>query len=172
MIKIGIISDTHKHIKRAIKAIDFLIEKKCTYFIHAGDIVQIEVISYLESLNIEYCAIFGNNDKHIYNKSDFYNIHHEPYVFLKKQKQIKLMHHPYYLVPSKEDIVIYGHTHSLIYEYVNNVLYLNPGEVCARDGDFSQSMSLEIKKDKYIVSCFNRKIKTKKWIEKKHIFEM
>ena len=47
-MKIGIISDTHKKLGRAIKAIDYLIKEGAEYILHAGDIVREEVLEYLE----------------------------------------------------------------------------------------------------------------------------
>ena len=59
-----------------------------------------------------------------------------------------------------------AHTHTQIYEYVNNVLYLNPGEVCARDSGFSTCMTLDIEKEKYVVTLYFRKIGEDEWKSK------
>jgi len=42
-MKIGIISDTHRKVKKTKKAISLLIENGAEFIIHAGDIVEVEI---------------------------------------------------------------------------------------------------------------------------------
>jgi len=156
-MKIGIISDTHKKTGRAIRAIDFLLDKGIEYIIHAGDIVQKEILDYLEE-KIPYIAVFGNNDYHLYRYIDKYNLAYEPYKFKLDNHTFKLMHYPTKMFPLDTEIIIYGHTHDEDITYNGKNLILNPGEVCARDTGYSQFMILETFKDRYEISYFYRRI--------------
>ena len=159
-------SDTHKKIGRAKKAIDLLIEKGAEFIIHAGDIVKIEILDYFKEKNIRYVAVLGNNDYHLYSVIDKYNIVTEPYYFKLDNKTWKLMHYPKYMFPLDTDIIVYGHTHDVDISFNGKNLILNPGEVCARDSGFSSCMILDIEKNRYKLSLFYRKIKTNEWKSK------
>ena len=165
-MKIGIISDTHKKVGRAKRAIDLLIEKGAEFIVHAGDIVKVEVLEYLEEKNIRYVAVLGNNDFHLYSVVDKFNIVTEPYYFKLAGKTWKLMHYPKYMFPLDTDIIVYGHTHDVDISFNGKNLILNPGEVCARDHGFSTCMTLDVEEEKYIVTLFYRKIGTEEWKEK------
>ena len=165
-MKIGIISDTHKKVGRAKKAIDLLLEKGAEFIVHAGDIVKVEVLEYLEEKNIRYVAVLGNNDFHLYSVVDKFNIVTEPNYFKLAGKTWKLMHYPKYMFPLDTDIIVYGHTHDVDISFNGKNLILNPGEVCARDHGFSTCMLLDIEENRYLLTLFYRKIKTSEWKSK------
>jgi len=165
-LKIGIISDTHKKVGRAKKAIDLLIDKGVEFIVHAGDIVKVEVLEYLEEKNIRYVAVLGNNDFHLYSVVDKFNLFSEPYYFKLANKTWKVMHYPKYIFPLDTDIIVYGHTHDVDISFNGKNLILNPGEVCARDHGFSSCMTLDIEENKYIVTLFYRKIGESEWKNK------
>ncbi len=156
-------SDTHKKLGRAKKAIDLLIENKAEFIVHAGDIVREEVLEYLEEKNIRYVAVLGNNDYHLYKIIEKYNVVTEPYYFKLADKTWKLMHYPKYMFPLDTDIIVYGHTHDVDMSFNGRNLILNPGEVCARDHGFSSCMMLDIKENRYEVTLFYRKIGESEW---------
>jgi len=161
-MKIGIMSDTHKKIGRAKRVIDLLVQNGAEYILHAGDIVKEEVLEYLEE-KIQYVAVFGNNDYHLYPLIEKYNLHYEPYKFKLANHTFKLMHYPTKMFPLDTEIVIYGHTHDEDITYNGKNLILNPGESCARDTGYSSCMMLEILEDKYIVTYYYRRIETDEW---------
>ena len=165
-MKVGIISDTHKKVGRAKKAIDLLIEKGVEFIVHAGDVVKVEVLEYLEEKNIRYVAVLGNNDFHLYSVVDKFNLFSEPYYFKLANKTWKVMHYPKYIFPLDTDIIVYGHTHDVDISFNGKNLILNPGEVCARDHGFSSCMTLDIEENKYIVTLFYRKIGESEWKNK------
>jgi len=165
-LKIGIISDTHKKLGRAKKAIDLLIDKGVEFIVHAGDVVKVEVLEYLEEKNIRYVAVLGNNDFHLYSVVDKFNLVSEPHYFKLANKTWKLMHYPKYIFPLDTDIIVYGHTHDVDISFNGKNLILNPGEVCARDHGFSSCMTLDIEENKYIVTIFYRKIGENEWKNK------
>jgi len=159
-------SDTHKKLGRAKKAIDLLVEKGVEFIVHAGDIVRVEVLEYLEEKNIRYVAVLGNNDYHLYSVVEKFNLFSEPYYFKLANKTWKLMHYPKYMFPLDTDIIVYGHTHDVDITFNGKNLILNPGEVCARDHGFSTCMTLDIEENKYIVTLFYRKIGESEWKSK------
>ena len=165
-LKLGIISDSHKKLGRAKKGINKLLSEKVDFIIHAGDIVRIELLEYLEQIDKDYIAVLGNNDYHLLEFQNQFNLVQEPHYFAIGNVKIKLMHQPYYLTPDA-DIVIYGHTHIPQSQLHGETLFLNPGEVCARDGFFSQIATIDVSDKGFIVKNFSRQIKDKNWKEKK-----
>lgn len=154
-MKIGIISDTHKKIKKAARAIDTLLVDGAEFLIHAGDIVEAEVLELLKNSGLRYIAVYGNNDEHLLSLQREYNLVQEPYHFKLFAKTFKLMHIPHYLKPDT-DIVIFGHTHKAYIEFINNTLFINPGETCARDTGISRWSMLEILENEYIITSYSR----------------
>ena len=104
-----------------------------------------------------YVSVFGNNDSSLQRIAHKYNIKSEPYYFKKSDITFKLMHMPYYMSPDC-DIVIYGHTHIFKSEYINNTLFLNPGEVCAREKPLIECVLLEVNDKEYIVDYYSKNI--------------
>ena len=164
-MRVGIMSDTHKKLGRAKKAVDLLIDKGAEFIVHAGDIVREELLEYLEE-KIRYVAVLGNNDFHLYSVVDKYELVTEPYYFKLANKTWKLMHYPKYIFPLDTDIIVYGHTHDVDITFNGKNLILNPGEVCARDHGFSTCMTLDIEKEKYVVTLYYRKIGEDEWKSK------
>jgi putative phosphoesterase len=160
-MKIGIISDTHSKIKLAKEAIDMLIENGAEFIIHAGDIVEVEILELLKNSKLRYVAVYGNNDAHLAQYHNNYNLVQEPYYFKLSNLKFKLMHLPFYM-SGDADIIIYGHTHKFDIEYTKKALFLNSGEVCARSKPISECAMLEIVDDKYIVTHYTKKTDKKK----------
>lgn len=165
-MKIGIMSDTHRKIGKAKKVIDYFVKENVEYIIHAGDIVEIEVLKYIEETKIEYKAVYGNNDNHLLEYQNDFNLVEEPYYFYINKKKIKLMHKPYYL-GADADIIIFGHTHDVHTQMNNGKLYLNPGETCGRDTNYSNFLILDIGEDNYKLKHYFRESKNDTWSIKK-----
>jgi hypothetical protein len=164
-VKIGIISDSHKKIGRAKRGIDFLISQGAEYILHSGDIVKVEVLEYLKAVGIIYLAVYGNNDKHLFEFHEDFNLVQEPYYFKIKDLKLKLMHHPYFMTPDV-DVVVYGHTHIAHSQMSDNTLFINAGEVSARDKPFSKVALLEVSNEEFIVNIYQRELKQHEWINK------
>lgn len=158
-MKIGIISDTHTKVKKAARAIDALLNDGAEFLVHAGDIVELETLELLKKSRLRYEAVYGNNDAHLAEFHDRYNLVQEPYYFKTANTTFKLMHLPFYMTPDT-DVVIFGHTHTFHSEYKGNTLFLNPGEVCARSKSVSEWAMLEIKEDEFIVTAYTRENKS------------
>jgi hypothetical protein len=155
-MKIGIISDTHRKVKKAKIALKMLIQNGAKFIIHAGDIVEKETLDFLKESGLKYVAVYGNNDEHLLKYQDKYNLVQEPYYFKLAHVKFKLMHLPYYMKPDA-DVIIYGHTHMFDCEYKQKTLFLNSGEVCARKKPISECMMLEVNDNEFIVTQYNMK---------------
>ncbi|MEA2019146.1 MAG: YfcE family phosphodiesterase [Campylobacterota bacterium] len=162
MIKIAIVSDSHRKSQLTKEAIDMLKEKGATYLVHAGDLEIVENLEILKKSGLIYVSVFGNNDYNLVQHSSNYNINQEPYYFKIKDLKFKLMHIPNYMSPDS-DIIIFGHTHIFEQQYVNNTLYLNPGELCAREKDLTECVLLSITDNKYTIEYNYKKPNEKSW---------
>jgi putative phosphoesterase len=168
-IKIAILSDSHQKTKLTKDAIEMLKTKGVEYLIHAGDLELPQNLELLKNSGLSYVSVFGNNDYHLVEYASEYKIKQEPYYFKIQKYKFKLMHIPNYLTPDT-DIVIFGHTHAFHCELKNNTLFINPGEVCARNKNLTECAYLEITEDKYKLS-YNYKTPTAtKWEEKIYEF--
>lgn len=154
-MKIGILSDTHTKAKKTLRAIDTLIKEGAEFIIHAGDIVEVETLEYLRNSGVRYVAVYGNNDSHLSAYHDTFNLVQEPHYFKIANTKFKLMHLPLYLLPDT-DVVIYGHTHQFSIEFLNNTLFLNSGEVCARNKPLSEWAMLEVTDNEFLVTRYTR----------------
>ena len=150
MYKIAVLSDSHRKVNLTQEAIDMLKSKGAEYIVHAGDLELKENLDVLKNSGLIYVSVFGNNDMNLMKYQNDYKIHHEPYYFKIRDSKYKLMHIPNYLTPDS-DIVIYGHTHIFKTEYINDTLFLNPGEICAREKDLTECVLLEISEKSYKV---------------------
>ena len=169
-MKIGILSDTHKKIKLAQKVITHLIQNGAEFLVHGGDIVEPEILELLKKSGLKYVAVYGNNDAHLVNYHNSYNLVQEPYYFKLANTKFKLMHLPFYMNPDA-DIVIFGHTHIFECDFKNNTLFLNPGEACARNKSLSECAMLEINDNKYAVTYYSRDPKEDTFNESHFFFE-
>ncbi|MBD3842491.1 MAG: YfcE family phosphodiesterase [Campylobacterales bacterium] len=164
-MKIAVLSDSHRKSELTKEAIEYLKSKGAQYLVHAGDLEIEENLKLLEDSKLPYVSVFGNNDYLLVSYSSQYNIFKEPYYFKIEDLKLKLMHLPYYLTPDS-DVVIFGHTHMFECEISNNTLFLNPGEVCARNKPLSECVLLEILKDKYIINYFFKNPNENDWKSK------
>lgn len=140
-MKIGLLSDTHTKKGRSQKVIDHLKNHGAEFLIHAGDIVKPEMLEQLKNSGLRYIAVYGNNDAHLHEYHNKYNLVQEPHYFKLSGTKCKLMHLPFYMGADAE-VVIFGHTHIFECDFKNKTLFLNPGEACARDKPFSNCAML------------------------------
>ena len=162
-MKLGILSDTHKKAGRARKAIDTLVENGAEFLIHAGDIGKEETLAYMEATGLPYVAVLGNNDRKLAPLRERYALFAEPHYFEIGGLRVKLMHHPWFLSPDA-DLIVFGHTHKFSLECRSDGrLFINPGEVCARNKPVSEAVLLEVTEEAWEVTHFQRKIKETQW---------
>ena len=169
-MKIGILSDSHHKNDYLKECIEFLKKEGCEYLIHAGDICSKVGLEILKNSNLKYVAVFGNNDRDLFELSPEYNIKKEPYYFKIADSTFKLMHLPFHLSPDT-DIIIYGHTHKFDCEYKNKKLFINPGEICAREKPIISCVKLQINPNEYIITRFFKKIDENNFMKEEFRYE-
>lgn len=168
-MKIAVISDSHKKPDLTQQALQMLKQKGAQYIVHAGDLEIEENLQIVKDLKLPYVCVFGNNDYSLLPLQHNYNIYKEPYYFKIKDISFKLMHLPFYLTPDS-DIIIFGHTHSFESYIQDKKLFLNPGEVCARNKNLSEAVLLDIQHKKYIVEYYFKAPKENSWQVKEYIY--
>jgi len=169
-MKIAILSDSHRKPELTLDAINYLKSNGAEYLLHAGDLEIKENLDLLKNSGLVYVSVFGNNDHNLYQYQNEYKIKEEPYYFKIKDIKFKIMHLPFHMAPDS-DIVISGHTHMFEQKYTNNTLYINPGEICARNKPLTECAMLEIKEDKYIITYNYKKPNAKTWESEEFTYE-
>ena len=169
-MKIGIISDTHSKVKKAKEALDMLIANGAEFIVHAGDICEYETLELLKNCGKRYVAVYGNNDAHLVQFHNDYNLVQEPYYFKIANTTFKLMHLPFYMAPDTE-VVISGHTHEFHSDFIKGTLFLNPGEICARSKPLSECAMLEIKPKKFKITYYTKGNNDSKFKSKKFSYD-
>lgn len=170
-MKIGILSDTHSKTKNAQEIVDYFLDQNVEFIIHAGDIVEIEILELLKNSKVRYVAVYGNNDAHLSSYHDSYNLVQEPHYFKLAQTTFKLMHLPFFMTPDTE-VVLFGHTHQFEIEFTQNgTLFLNPGESCARNKPLMECSILEVTKEDFKVTYCFKKPKENRFETKKYSFQ-
>ena len=132
-MKIGVISDTHIPISTSEfpeKALEAF--RDCKLVLHAGDIIELEALEELRKITkIE--AVYGNMDS-----PEVRDVLERKKVLNVGGKKICLMHgygDPKTLVEvmknefssTKPDIIVFGHSHKPMNEYIDGILFFNPG---------------------------------------------
>ena len=170
MYKIAVLSDSHKKVSLTQEAINMLKKKGAKYIAHAGDLELKENLDVLKNSGLIYVSVFGNNDWALTQYQNDYKIYKEPYYFKIKDTKYKMMHIPNYLTPDS-DIIIYGHTHIFKTEYLNNTLFLNPGEICAREKNLTECVLLEVSETSYKVEYNFKKPSDGEWNTKLYEYQ-
>jgi len=164
-MKIGILSDSHTKTKLHREAIEHLLSLGVDYLLHAGDIMIEEHLQVLEATNLPYACVYGNNDTALISIHGKYNIFQEPHYLKINDLKIKMMHMPYYM-SADADIVISGHTHIFEASLSANTLFINPGEVCAREKPLSECAMVEVEDGKFVVKHYFRELTQEQWRER------
>lgn len=148
-MRIGVISDTHisdkaqelpEKILEGFAGVDMIV--------HAGDLVDLDVLKKLKSVCTVVLAVWGNMDP-----PEVRSQLHEKEIINVARFKIGLMHG--YGAPSrlidvlsaefkddKVDVIIFGHSHNPVNEKKGNVLFFNPGS--ATDKVFAEYNSYGI----------------------------
>ena len=161
-LKIAVLSDSHQKPNLMEDAIETLKKNGAQYIIHAGDLELKKSLDILDNSQLKYVSVFGNNDQRLLQYQSNFNIYKEPYYFKIKDIKFKLMHLPYYL-SADSDIVIFGHTHKFEHQMKNDTLFLNPGEICARNKNLSECVLLEISQNRYTINYYFKPPQNNTW---------
>ena len=140
-MKIGIISDSHDHMKELKQVMEKL--KDCEALIHCGDACAPFVHKELGNFNGPVHIVVGNNEGEQFHmmrvKPDNVTIY-KPLAELEiAGKKIAITHYKDFADPlaltGKYDVVFYGHTHKKDSHKVNETLVLNPGDLMNLHGE-------------------------------------
>ncbi|MDD5561286.1 MAG: metallophosphoesterase family protein [Candidatus Omnitrophica bacterium] len=133
-MKIGVISDTHIANKSEhIPGIILDVFRHVDMVIHAGDMVDLRVIDELKSVCPKIVAVAGNMDLEAVKKR-----YPEKEVLKISGYKIGLMHGcgpasnltallKDAFKEDKPDIIVFGHSHKPMNEFIDGVLFFNPG---------------------------------------------
>lgn len=147
-MQIGIVSDTHDNIPKAIEALDFFLVKNISIIFHSGDWV---LPSTFRCIAIEahkrgqkIYGVLGNND--LKHKEAIYKINAELYMPIKlpnfnndfmlfkyKKRQFGIYHGhcksrlDEIITSHTLEAIFVGHTHTPKEEFMNNTKIMNPG---------------------------------------------
>lgn len=161
-MKIGILSDSHRETKLHKEAIEYLLSQGVEYLLHAGDIMLEEHLQMLKNTRLPYICVYGNNDTALISLHGKYNIFKEPYYFKIEDLKIKIMHLPYFM-SADADMVVFGHTHIFEASLNNDTLFINPGEVCAREKPLTECAIVNVENKKFEVEHYFRELNQKSW---------
>ena len=164
-MKIGILSDSHRKTQLHREAIEHLLSLGVEYLLHGGDIMLEEHLKMLEDTGLPYACVYGNNDTELISLHGKYNIFQEPHYLKIEDLKVKMMHMPYYM-SADADLIISGHTHLFDASLVNGRLFINPGEVCAREKPLSECALVIVENGFFEVAHYYRKLSTKEWTKR------
>jgi putative phosphoesterase len=164
-LKIGILSDSHQKTDLHFEAVEHLCDMGAEYLLHAGDIMLEEHLQILKETGLPYTCVYGNNDTALISLHGQYNIFQEPHYFKIEEIKIKMMHLPYYMTPDA-DIVVSGHSHMFEASLQNETLFINPGEVCAREKPLSECAMVTVDEGSFKVSHYYRELHSSEWTER------
>ena len=170
-MKIGILSDSHRKTTLHKDAIEYLLSKGVEYLLHAGDIMLEEHLKMLEETNLPYACVYGNNDTGLIPLHGKYNIFKEPYYLKIENLKVKMMHLPYFM-SADADMVVSGHTHIFEASLNNGTLFINPGEVCAREKPLTECAIANIENGKFEVEHYYRELSQEIWTKREIEFRL
>jgi putative phosphoesterase len=140
-MRIGVISDTHNHLRNVERIVELLNAAEVERVVHTGDITQAKTLEVLARLDAPLCGVYGNNDlerESLESAARRYGLALEdpPLRVEWADRQILVVHDPRDLddpdVGLSEDdhVALHGHTHLHVWERRGRARVFNPGE-CA-----------------------------------------
>jgi putative phosphoesterase len=129
---VGLIADTHVPARaKCIPKMVFKIFENVNFIVHAGDLVQMDVIDDLEQL-APVLAVHGNMDGPEVtsalpelNALKLYDwkigVMHDPNTLFGRGKMREIAKQ------NDFDVLVYGHTHNANVKWDGQILYINPG---------------------------------------------
>ncbi len=134
--RIGVISDTHGLLREEVKARLC----GCCLIIHAGDVDSPSVLTGLREI-APVVAVRGNMDKATWARElqelEYVDIDGVGMCIIHDRAELDAR-----ALPTGTRVVIYGHSHKPHVEYIDDVLYLNPGSAGPRRFHLPVSMAL------------------------------
>jgi len=137
-VRIGVVSDTHNHLRNVRRIVELFNAAAVDRVIHTGDITQAKTLEVLAGLEAPLFGVFGNNDlerEALEAAAARFAIQlaEPPLSIAWAERRLLVVHDPHFLdaeAESTHDVVLHGHTHRPVHERRNGALVFNPGE-CA-----------------------------------------
>ena len=130
-VKVGILADSHDHVRNIRRALEIFGERGVETVIHAGDIVAPFAAKALKEFSGPVHAVFGNNDGERAGLAKVLDIAPPPRQFRLAGRIVVLAHEPGEIpdwMQREADAVVTGHTHEAVVPDGNKPLRINPGE--------------------------------------------
>ena len=137
-MRIGVVSDTHNHLRNVVRIVELFNASGVERVIHTGDITQAKTLEVFARLEAPLVGVYGNNDLErpslaaAAERCDF-GLVDGPLELRWANRSILVVHDPLDIAPaqrSEHSVVLHGHDHRYVLERVNGCLVFNPGE-CA-----------------------------------------
>ncbi len=137
-MRIGVISDTHNHLKNVARIVELLNAAGVERVLHTGDITQPRTLEALAGLEAKLFGVYGNNDFERPALDETaaalgFELVDGPLELVWAERRIVVVHDPRELelhTFAAGDVAIHGHTHRQVIEERAGSLFFNPGE-CA-----------------------------------------
>jgi putative phosphoesterase len=135
-VRIGIVSDTHNHLRNVQRIVELLNAAAVDRVVHTGDITKGSTLELFAGLEAELVGVFGNNDVERVALQAVAERHamrlaEPPLSVTWAGRRLLILHDPHYLGAEQlaaHDVVLHGHTHRPVCERRNGALVVNPGE--------------------------------------------
>jgi putative phosphoesterase len=137
-MRIGIVSDTHNHLRNVTRIVELFAEARVERVVHTGDITQARTLEPFAALGVPFQGVYGNNDQERESlesaaaQLDLGLV--DPPLYLEwAERRIVVVHDPRDLAPERlegVDVALHGHDHRHSLERRHGALVFNPGE-CA-----------------------------------------
>ncbi len=151
-------------------AIEALVLDGAEALLHAGDVGNIAILDMMLESGLPTTAVFGNNDFMLFEYQKSHPIHSEPHYFELGGLKFKMMHMPYHM-SADCDVAIFGHLHKFESSKPGRTLFINPGEVCAREKGVSECAILETKEDMFLVNYMFRSVQSDFWHKREYEYK-
>jgi len=137
-MRIGVVSDTHNHLRNVTRIVALFNEAGVERVVHTGDITQPKTLDVLAGLHAPLVGVYGNNDLEragLAAAAERHGFHlvDPPLELAWAGRRILVVHDPREIEPalrSEHDVVLHGHEHRRVLERDGHRLIFNPGE-CA-----------------------------------------
>jgi putative phosphoesterase len=137
-MRIGIVSDTHNHLRNVHRIVDLFAKAEVERVVHTGDITQAKTLEPFASLAAPFHGVYGNNDlerESLESAATRLGLRlSEPPLHLEwANRRIVVVHDPRDLTDERlaaSDVALHGHDHRRTFEQRHGAWVMNPGE-CA-----------------------------------------
>jgi putative phosphoesterase len=137
-MRIGIVSDTHNHLRNVARIVEIFTEARVENVVHTGDITQPKTLRALGRLAVPLLGVYGNNDLEreglaLACADTGARFSDGPLELVWAERRIIVVHDPLDLPAERRrgsDVLLHGHDHLPVCERRDGLLVVNPGE-CA-----------------------------------------